>query len=226
MLETPLPHDGRRGLSTLKEPFCAISHYTGAALSSVALVILLIAARGRLWPTLGGAVFGVSLITLYMASALSHTWHAAPAIQRRLSQFDYVAIFLLIAGTYAPLCLVTLHGTLGWRLLGIEYGLALVGIANVVLWAETPHWIRVILYVIMGWLIVLAWPAMQQALPQSARDWMVAGGLFYSIGVGILALDKPHLVPGKFSAHDLWHIFVLVGSVCHFVLVLRYVVGP
>jgi hemolysin III len=225
LLEAPLP---RRKLaySDLKEPFCAVSHYTGAALSLIALIALLVAAHGRLWQTLGGAVFGLSLITLYMASALSHTWNTTPRIQDRLSRFDYIAIFLLIAGTYAPICLVTLRGPLGWKVLGLEYGLALFGIANIVFWTKTPHWMRVPVYVIMGWLITLLWGSLEHVLPQIARDWMIAGGLFYTIGLVILAVDKPHLWPGKFSAHDLWHLFVIAGSFCHFVLVLRYIVAP
>lgn len=225
MQETLLPNYRKLIPFALKEPFCALSHYTGAALSTVALIALLMAAHGRLWQTLGGAIFGLSLITLYMASALSHTWHAPPRVQNRLSQFDYVAIFLLIAGTYAPFCLVTLHGALGWTLLGIEYGLALIGIANVVFRDETPHWIRVVLYVLMGWAIVVAWPTVQHALPPPARAWLVAGGLLYSIGVVVFAADRPHLWPGKFSAHDLWHVFVLAGSACHFVLILHYIIA-
>ncbi len=224
MLETPINNRRKFAPASLKEPFCALSHYAGAVLSTVALVALLVAAHGRLWPTLGGAIFGVSLITLYMASALSHTWHAPPRVQQRLSQFDYVAIFLLIAGTYAPFCLGPFRATFGWTLLGVEYGLALIGIANVVFWDKTPHWIRVILYVLMGWLLVLVWPRVQHTLPPAATEWLLAGGLCYTVGVVVLALDRPHLWPGRFSAHDLWHVFVLAGSACFFFLILRYII--
>ena len=208
----------------LKEPFSAVSHYAGAALSLAALVLLLRASHGRFLPTLAAVLYGGSLIALYLASALSHTWHAVPRVQTWLSRADYVAIFLLIAGTYAPLCLVSLHGPWGWRLLAVEYGLALVGIANV-LFSRTPQWVRVPVYVVMGWLAVVVLGPIQRALPPAAIHWLFAGGLLYTVGVAVLALDRPHLWPNKFSAHDLWHVFVLAGSACHFVLIYRYVLN-
>lgn len=208
----------------LKEPFCALSHYTGAVLSVGALVLLLGAARGRPLPTLAAALYGGSLIALYLASALSHTWHAAPRVQTWLSRADYVGIFLLIAGTYAPMCLVSLRGPWGRGLLSVEYGLAVVGIANV-LFTRTPHWMRVPVYAVMGWLAVVALGPLQRALPPAALHWLFAGGAFYTGGLAILALDRPHLWPGRFSAHDLWHVCVLAGSACHFVLIYLYVLG-
>lgn len=207
-----------------KEPFCALSHYTGAVLSVGALILLLMAARRQPLPTLAAALYGGSLIVLYLASALSHTWRTTPRVQTWLSRADYVAIFLLIAGTYAPLCLVSLHGPWGWRLLGAEYGLALVGIVNV-LFTRTPHWMRVPVYAVMGWLAVVALGPLQRALTPMALHWLFAGGILYTVGLAILALDRPHLWPGRFSAHDLWHVFVLAGSACHFVLIYRYVLG-
>lgn len=190
----------------------------------IALILLLLAARGRPLPTLGAVLYGGSLIALYLASALSHTWHAPERVQTWLSRADYVAIFLLIAGTYAPLCLVSLRGPWGWRLLGAEYGLAILGIGNV-LFSRTPHWMRVPVYAVMGWLAVVALGPIQRALPTAAIGWLFAGGLLYSVGLIVLAVDRPHLWPGKFSAHDLWHVFVLAGSACHFVLILRYVLA-
>lgn len=189
-----------------------------------ALILLLWAARGRPLPTLGAALYGNSLIALYLASTLSHTWHAPERVQRWLSRADYAAIFLLIAGTYAPLCLVSLHGTWRWGLLGVEYGLALLGIANV-LFSRTPQWVRVPVYAVMGWLAVIALGPIQRALPPAALHWLFAGGLCYTVGLVVLALDRPHLWPGKFSAHNLWHVFVIAGSACHFVLIAGYVLA-
>ena len=223
MIETPTLLLPLSGIRRLKEPFCALSHYAGTAFGFAATTLLLFRAWGHFWSALGCAIYGVSLTLMYLASALSHTWHAAPRVQTRFSQFDYIAIALLIAGTYAPLCLVTLHGMLGWTVLAVEYALASVVIANVVFRDRTPHWTRVILYVLMGWAVALVWGPVTHALPHGAVVWMVAGGILYSVGVAVLGSDRPHLWPGRFSAHDLWHIFVIAGSTCHFWLIWRYV---
>lgn len=207
----------------LKEPYSAVSHYAGAALSLAAWAVLLHAAHGRFWPALACSLYAGSLMFLYSASALSHTWHARRPVQDWLSRFDYIGIFLLIAGTYAPLCLtVGRHEGWGLRLLGTEYGLAALGILNVVFGRRTPHWWRVIVYVAMGWLVMLFWGPVTHALPHGAVQWLVAGGVVYSAGVAVLALDRPHLWPGRFTAHDLWHTCVLCGSACHFYLIWRW----
>src|SRR6478609_2193175 len=114
----------------IREPFCGLSHFAGAILSVAALVVLLVLARGQLRPLVGFTVYGVSLITLYLASALSHSLHVNPRTQELLNRLDYIAIFLLIAGTCTPLCLVSLRGAWGWGVLGAEYGLALIGIVS------------------------------------------------------------------------------------------------
>ncbi len=213
--------DGERRTG-LKEPYSAVSHYAGAMLSLAAWALLLQAAHGHFWGTLACSIYAGSLLFLYLASALSHTWHAPRPVQDWLSRFDYIGIFLLIAGTYAPLCLTLGRGGWGTRLLLIEYGLAALGILNVVFGRRTPHWWRVIVYVMMGWLVVLFWGPMAHALPPEAVRWLVAGGVIYSGGVLVLALDRPHLWPGRFTAHDLWHTCVLCGSACHFYLIWRW----
>lgn len=206
----------------LKEPYSAVSHYAGAVLSLLAWALLLRASHGHFWAVLSCSLYAGSLVFLYLASALSHTWHAPRPLQDWLSRLDYIGIFLLIAGTYAPLCLGPGRGGWGARLLGIEYGLAALGILNVVFGRRTPHWWRVIVYVIMGWLVVLFWGPVTHALPAEALRWLVAGGIIYSLGVAVLALDRPHLWPGRFTAHDLWHTCVLCGSACHFYLIWRW----
>jgi hemolysin III len=137
-----------------------------------------------------------------------------------------MAIYLLIAGSYTPLCLLVLRGRLGLTLLGVEWALAAIGIGVALLWRGAPVWVRLVLYLGMGWLVVLAFGSVLHALPAPAIPWMIAGGLSYSIGAVVFATNKPHLWPGRFSAHDLWHVFVLSGSACHFFLLLRYVALP
>lgn len=216
--QTPV-HWRKQGV---KEPYSAVSHYAGAVLSLAGWGLLLHAAHGHFWPTLACSLYAGSLLFLYSASALSHTWHAPRPVQDWLSRFDYIGIFLLIAGTYAPLCLTLGRHAWGTHLLAIEYALAALGIGNVLFARRTPHWWRVIVYIAMGWMVALFWQPVTHALPPDALHWLVAGGLFYSGGVVILATDRPHLWPGRFTAHDLWHTCVLCGGICHFYFVWRW----
>jgi len=208
----------------IREPFCGLSHLLGVILSVLGLVVLLVLARGRPWHLAGFAIFGTSLILLYTASTLYHSLPVAPTYIDRLRRFDLVAIFLLIAGTYAPLCLVPLRGAWGWSLLATEYGIALIGSAIVVLRRRgMPDGVRTFLYALMGWLIVVALIPLRHAVSPVVIGWLLAGGIAYSLGAIIFAMDRPHLWPGRFSAHDLWHVFVLAGSASHFVMVMSLV---
>ena len=209
----------------MREPFCGLSHGLGILLSVAALVVLLVLARGDVWHTVAFAIYGVSLIMLYTASTLYHSLWVRPQQIVRLMRFDHVAIFLLIAGTYTPVCLVNLRhaGAWGWTLFGIEYGLAFVGILCTLAWRGFPDWARIAIYVVMGWLVCLALPAVHHVLPPAGVAWLFGGGAAYSIGTIVFATDKPHLWPGKFNAHDLWHVFVLAGSACHFVLMALFI---
>jgi hemolysin III len=207
-----------------REPFCGLSHWAGAALSIAGLVVLLLLAHGKPWRTVSFAIYGGCLILLYTSSALYYSLRVSEPQKRRLMRLDHTAIYLLIAGTYAPICLVTLHGAWGWSLLGLECALATIGIATTLFWKSANDWVRITLYLIMGWLIITAFSPLRHFLPFAAFEWMIAGGLIYAVGTAIFATDWPHLWPGKFSAHDLWHVFVLAGSACHFVLILVFIV--
>lgn len=206
--------------SRIREPFSALSHLAGAILSAIGLVVLLVLSHGRPRYTIGFSVYGASLILLYTASTLYHYLHASPKQIDYLKRFDYIAIFLLIAGTYAPLCLVSIQGAWGWGLLGTVYGIAAIGVAIILFWKNAPHWIRVALYIIMGWICVVAWPHIRSALPTAPLIWLIAGGVIYTLGTVVYATERPRLWPGKFGPHDLWHLFVLGGSACHFIVML------
>jgi hemolysin III len=207
----------------IREPFCGLSHLAGVVLSAGGLVALLVLANGRPWHIVSFAIYGASLIVLYTASTLYHSLPVPPHHVVRLRRFDYSAIFLLIAGTYVPLCLVPLRGAWGWSLLAAEYGMALLGIGTVLFRQGLPDGIRMLLYFCMGYLVVIALGPLRQALPPAALAWLFGGGLAYTVGAIILGTDRPHLWPGKFTAHDLWHLFVLGGSACHFVVILWFV---
>ncbi len=215
-----------RGAWRLKEPFCGSSHLIGAVLSLGVLLVLLFEARGRLFHSVGFLVYGISLTALYTASGLYHSLRVSPRSVSRLQRLDFIAIFLLIAGTYAPICLISLrdYGHWGWLLLGIEATLALGGILAVVtLKNRFPSWLRVTVCGVMTWLALCAVNPLWSALSPAGFGWLIAGIVVYSVGTLILATDWPHLWRGRFSAHDLWHLFVLGGSACHCVLMLRYV---
>lgn len=207
----------------IKDPFCGLSHLVGSMLSIAALVILLVMTRGTPWHYVAFAIYGASLIILYTASGLVHSLHCSVKAEDRLERLDYCAIFVLIAGTYTPLCLTVLRGPIGWTLFGIEWGLALFGIVTVLVTTGRPKKLTTPLYLIMGWLAVIAIGPLMHTLPTAALLWLLAGGAAYSIGAVIFTLDRPHLWPGRFSAHDLWHSLVLTGSACHFVMMLWFI---
>jgi len=211
----------------VREPFCGLSHGLGACLSVAALVALLLLARGDPWQTLAFTLYGASLLLLYTVSALYHSLWLPENRLDRWQRWDHIAIFLFLVGGYAPLCLVSLRGPWGWGLFGAECALALVGIVGSRPRHGLPDWARVLLYAVMGWLAILAAAPLQRALTPAGFAWLLAGGLAYTAGAVIFAADKPHLWPGRFNAHDLWHLFVLAGSACHFLVMARYVApGP
>lgn len=213
-------------LRFLREPVNSLTHFLGILLSITGLVVLLVLSRGEPWRTTSFAIYGSSLILLYTASTLLHSLKVNDALEKRLRIFDHAAIFVLIAGTYTPITLVTLqenHPAWGWSLLSIAWGFALLGVIFKLFWITAPRWISTGLYLLMGWMAVVAIVPIAQALSTGGLFWMALGGAFYSVGAIIYALKKPDLFPEVFGYHELWHLFVLAGSICHFVMMLGYV---
>lgn len=208
----------------LRDPFAGASHMVGAGLSAAGLVVLLCLSRGKPWHVSAFSIYGASLIILYTASTLLHSVRTAcPRKTERFLIFDQVAIFFLIAGTYTPLCLVTLRGPWGWSLLGVVWGLAIAGAAMRIFWRRAPLWLPQLLYLVMGWLCVVAYHPILRAFSLQALGWLLAGGIIYSVGAVIYATERPRLWPGRFGSHDLWHVFVLAGSGCHYVFMAWFV---
>ncbi len=207
----------------VREPFSGISHLAGAILSLMGMIALLVAAHGKPMHVLSFIIYGLSLVILYTGSALYHSLYCSPKHMDHLQRFDHSAIYLLIAGTYAPVCLVLLKGSFGWSILAIQYVLTITGILCGLFIKNLPHWPRVVLYILMGWLALVALPALHSILPLAGLAWLIGGGLVYSIGVIFYATNRPRLWPGKFGAHDLWHVFVLAGSACHYILVYFFI---
>jgi hemolysin III len=209
----------------LREPVNGLIHLAAGLLAFVGLIALLAtaASAGRIDQLVAFGIFGVSLISLYAASALYHLLPLSPAGVARLRRLDHMTIFVLIAGTYTPFCLLALDGGWRWGLLGLIWGLALGGILLKLLWMEAPRWLSVVLYLGMGWVAVIAAPALFRAVPAEGMAWVLAGGLTYSAGALVYGLKRPNPLPGVFGFHEVWHLFVVAGSACHFWAVLRYI---
>ncbi len=207
----------------IKEPFCGLSHFAGSLLSIAGLVVLLVMTRNSAWHYVSFAVYGTTLIVVFTASGLVHSLYCSAATEDKLERLDYAAIFALIAGTYTPLCLTALRGPWGWSLFGVEWAMAVFGIIAVLMTKTRPKRLTTPLYLIMGWMAIIAAGPLTRHLPIAALVWLLLGGAAYSIGAVIFTLNRPILWPGRFGAHDLWHSLVLTGSACHFVVMLWFI---
>jgi hemolysin III len=196
----------------------SISHLFGAMLAIIGLVILVVSAahQGDPWTIVSFSIYGTSLLLLYTFSTLYHSLQGkAKKIFRKL---DHFAIYLLIAGTYTPFMLITLRGSWGWSIFITVWCLAIVGIILESLPRKGSRVLPVIIYILMGWLIIIAFNPLLRNLPLPGLLWLLSGGLFYTVGVVFYAFD------GKFSYfHGIWHLFVLAGSLSHYLAVLFYV---
>lgn len=210
----------------IREPINGFTHLAGAILSFVGLLALVIkAATG---PTSGITltaviIFGLSMILLYSASATYHMVVARDAIIGFLRRLDHSMIFVLIAGTYAPFCLITLDGRTGAFLFSIILSVAIAGVVFKLVWFECPRWLSTGLYIAMGWMIVFAAPALSENLPPAGLWLLIIGGLLYTIG-GVIYGFKPDFFKTKYMGfHEIFHIFIMLGSLAHFLSVYIYV---
>jgi hemolysin III len=206
-----------------KEPISCYSHLAGVLLSIVGLVALVVQAAGRPWHVVGFSIYGASLVLLYSASSLYHWSAISPRVVDVLRRLDHMAIFVLIAGTYTPVCLVTLRGGWGWSMFGVVWGLAAAGVALKLFFAHLPRWPTAALYVGMGWLAIVAIVPLVRSVPAGGLLWLLAGGILYTMGAVIYATRRPDPLPKVFGFHEIFHFFVLAGSTSHFVFMLRYV---
>lgn len=206
-----------------KEPFNSYSHLLGVLLSIVALVTLVIASDGHPRRVIGFSIYGVTLILLYAASTAYHWLHVSPRVEDLLKRLDHVAIFLLIAGCYTPICVVSLQGGWGWVLFAAVWSLAFAGAVLKIFFAHLPPWATATIYVAMGWLAVIAIGPLLHSFPPTGLLWLLAGGLAYTAGAVIYAIERPDPYPQVFGHHEIFHIFVLAGSALHFVFMAGYV---
>jgi hemolysin III len=200
------------------EKFNAVTHLVGAAVALPGGVLLVVraAADGDAWKLVGVAIYCATLLSLFSFSALYHSLRGRA--KNVLRELDHQGIYLLIAGSYTPFCLVTLRGAWGWSLLGVVWGLAALGSLQEFRARNGPRILSVVIYLLMGWAALVALVPLLQALGSAGFAWVAAGGLFYTFGILFYALDSrvPH-------AHGVWHLFVIAGSVTHYFAILRYV---
>lgn len=209
----------------LKDPVSAISHMVGAVLSVAGMVFLIYksAAEASTRHVVAFSVYGISLILLYTASALYHSIIASKRWTRILRKIDHSMIYVLIAGNYTPFCLIALEKAWRWSILGGVWGIAIAGIVMSILWIDAPRWLSTLIYVLMGWLIVVASAPLIRSITLAGALWLLVGGLFYSIGAAIYAVKWPNIGSKYFGFHELFHFFVLGGSASHFWVMARFV---
>lgn len=209
----------------IREPVNSLTHFVGALLSVAGLVWLLVDALSggpawRAWPL---AVFGGSMVLLFTASTLYHSLPVSERWIAVLRRMDHMSIFIFIAGTYTPFCVLVLGNALGWTLFGVVWGLAGAGLVMRLAWMNAPRWLYVLKYLVMGWIVVLVLPDVAKALPGGALTGMAVGGALYTVGALVYALRRPNPFPGIFGFHEIWHFFVLGGAFAHFWTIRTYV---
>lgn len=210
----------------IKDPGSAITHFIGMLMAIFAAVPLLIKAAhepGRLY-VISLAIYAVSLILLYAASTTYHTFDLSEKINTMLKKIDHMMIFILIAGSYTPICLLVLKGRVGMILLSLVWGIAIVGILIKAFWVFCPKWVSSVLYIGMGWTCVLAFTQILNSMSPAAFGWLLAGGIIYTIGGVIYALKLPifNSRHKNFGSHEIFHLFVMGGSACHFIVMYAY----
>jgi len=201
------------------EKFNAVSHLLGAVLALAGTVVLVVLAvlGGDPWKVVGVSIYGASLVLMYSSSTLYHSVRGGRG-KDFLRKMDHQSIYLLIAGSYTPFCLVTLRGPWGWSLLGVVWGLAIVGSLQDLRPRNDARVLSVVIYLLMGWAAVVALVPMVNALGRAGFAWVASGGLLYTVGIVFYALDARLK-----HAHGIWHLFVLAGSAAHFIAILKYV---
>ena len=211
------PYDGLR-------PWSAITHGVGAVLAVIGTAALLTGtALGSfsIWKLVSFAIYGLSMIGLYTASTLYHCINTTVRGRVALRKFDHASIYFLIAGSYTPVCLIALRGGWGWSMFGVIWALAIAGLFMSLTWINCPRALTSVIYIAMGWLAVVILYPLWQALGLRGVAWLLAGGVLYTIGGVLYALKWPGRDNPRFGCHEVFHVFIVLGSVAHFVMFCR-----
>ena len=210
-------------LRNFREPVNGWTHLVAAFAAALGVPFLILIARGDLVKQVSLIVYGASLVLMFSASAAYHSFNTSTKWNLILKKLDHSAIYLLIAGSYTPICLNFFDGF--WRIgfLGIIWAIAVIGIALKFVKINSPRWLSAGVYLLMGWLSILATQEILSGMPAGAIAWLVAGGLLFSIGAAIYILKKPDPYPGVFGFHEIWHVFVILGAFSHFAVMAGYI---
>jgi hemolysin III len=208
----------------IREPVNSITHGMGAVGAVIGLGFLLYDAltKASVSHIIAFSIFGLSMILLYTSSALYHALHVKEKTLQLLRKLDHSMIYVLIAGTYTPVCLLAFEGTWKWGLFITVWTLAVIGIIKKFLWMDAPRWLSTGFYLGMGWMAVFTFPMLFDKLPLAFLIWIGAGGIAYTIGALIFGFEKPNPVPNWFGHHEIWHLFVLAGTFSHFWAIYSY----
>lgn len=211
----------------IKDPGSALTHFIAMLTAMVAATPLLIKAASvpGTMHLKALSVFIVSMILLYAASTVYHTFDISEHVNKILRKIDHMMIFILIAGTYTPVCMLVLGDRTGWILLALVWGIAILGILMNALWINCPKWLSSFVYIAMGWVCVLAFRKIIAALPRQAFGWLLAGGIIYTAGGIIYAMKLPFFNQKHrfFGSHEIFHLFVMGGSLCHYIMMYAFV---
>lgn len=212
------------GSNSGNEPLSSLTHFIATLLSiaGLSLLITLAAIRGTALHVVSFSIFGAALVLLYFFSAAYHFLSKGHPAKKLFQLLDHAMIYILIAGTYTPLVLLVLPAGWGWSIFGIIWGLAVCGVIAAALRVSLPRWFPGALYLIMGWLIIIALIPLKKALPLEGILWLLAGGLFYTAGVVFFVLDDYIKLNKQYTLHDIFHLLVMLGSFSHFWFMLKF----
>jgi hemolysin III len=214
-----------RLIQGLRDPVSGLTHFIGALLAVAGLVALIIKASNPLkpWHLTTYCVFGVGMILLYTASTLYHWLPLSSEGTAKLRKIDHMMIFVLIAATYTPFCLIPLRGAWGWSIFGTVWAVAIFGIMFKIFWINAPRWLTSVVYILMGWIAIVGIGPLVRTLQTGALFWLFTGGVLYTIGGIIYALKRPNPIPRIFGFHEIFHVFVMLGTFAHYWTVYRYI---
>ena len=209
----------------VREPISALTHFIAFIASILATPVLLVHAawqRADLAALVSFGIFMVSMVLLYGASTAYHAFTLTERGNRVLKKLDHTMIFLLIAGSYTPVCVIALRGVIGFHLLTLVWSFAAAGVIFKLCWVTCPKWVSSVIYIVMGWLCVTAMPEILAVLSRPAFGWLLAGGLSYTVGGVVYAVKPRALKQCLFGPHEIFHLFVMGGSLCHFIFMYGY----
>lgn len=211
-------------LGYLREPINTLTHGAGIILSVIGFALLLYEAfyHESLSQIISFSTYGISMILLYTSSSL---YHALPVKEKTLlllKKLDHSMIYVLIAGTYTPICLIVLEGAWKWGFFSVVWTMTVAGIIAKIYWIDAPRWLSTTFYLVFGYMAVIIFPILINKLPPAFMHWFAIGGLAYTVGALIFHFKKPNPIPNWFGSHEIWHLFVLVGTFSHFWAIYQY----